>query len=287
MLGLSNNLSRSRANDKSAIPRVASNIIGWWDFTDKNQVFTDVEGTTHPTDGDDIERVNNLAFTLDAFRDNKKSCLGHYLAQDDDAARKPHWDETNNCVDFTGGSVLYSNPSNGPIDTNKLTISSVDMDAVTIFAVLKPDSASISSDERVIELHGSTGNLISLRLESDDNHFELYTYNGPGRAASTNDTTQDSTTNKQLWTLELDSTSACSVYRDGNTSNGITNAASYSNTMNLTTNNSLNKFVVGATTSALFGFNGKFYEILVFNEAMSDIEISLVESYLKSKHNIS
>ena len=73
MLGLSNNLSRSRANDKSAIPRVASNIIGWWDFTDKNQVFTDVEGTTHPTDGDDIERVNNLAFTLDAFRDNKKS----------------------------------------------------------------------------------------------------------------------------------------------------------------------------------------------------------------------
>jgi hypothetical protein len=57
--------------------------------------------------------------------------------------------------------------------------------------------------------------------------------------------------------------------------------------MDLTANNSLNKFVVGATTSALFGFNGKFYEILVFNEAMSDTEISLVESYLKNKHNIS
>ena len=286
MLGLSNSLSNLLAKE-NVVPKVATNLLAWWDFTDNTELFTDVEGTTNPSDGADIERINNKVFTSDAFLSDRKKCLGSYLAQDDDNARKPHWDETNGCVDFDGSNVVYSNPSNGPIDTNKFSISSVDMDALTIFIVIKPDSASISQDERVIELHDSSGNLVSLRLESTDNHFELYTYNGAGRSDTTSDTSQDCTTDKQLWTLELDSTSACSVYRNGDTSNGITNGGSYDVTMDLTANNALNKIVIGGTSSATQTFNGGVYEALVFNEAMSDEEISLVEDWLINKHDIS
>ncbi len=77
MLGMSSGLHHSIVTD-SFSPEQISSLVGWWDFTDLSNMFTDA-GTTNVTANDDkIYRVNTKAYSLIMQRDN---ALGQYLKQ--------------------------------------------------------------------------------------------------------------------------------------------------------------------------------------------------------------
>lgn len=64
MLGLGNSITSGSAPASGFSPEQISTLVGWWDFTDTDTMFTDA-GTTKVSSNDDkIYRINNKAYSL-------------------------------------------------------------------------------------------------------------------------------------------------------------------------------------------------------------------------------
>ena len=301
MIGINSiNLMSLRQPRKFFDPIRLEKCIAWYDFTDVQSIFTNVEGTARPSDGAEIKRVNNKAYWARAPRDSNHNtgdnAIGKFVMQSS-AGKYPTWDNTNKCLSFDGSNdFLYALHSNdAAVDTNKLAdVTSFVQTSFTCFVVFKSDNASgsISSDNHIFALHDIHPGSVGMRIDNSGSDDEIFgnISNADRTAGAENDFDSgiDATANKEFWTFGCGGSSSSGlVYRNGNTSNGITNGTVLeSYTMNFSGNSNQNKFYIGSNGAGANVFDGLIYELIIYYKVLNSFELKQVHEYLSNKHKI-
>tara|TARA_R100000152_G_C6774927_1_gene202992 strand:+ start:432 stop:1298 length:867 start_codon:yes stop_codon:yes gene_type:complete len=288
MLGLTNGLHYP--NPPSGFsPLNYSDLIAWWDAGDIDTLWTDTSGTSTPSNGDDIARIDNKAYTLQG---NTTNALGAFLAQST-ASKCPHYISARSSIAFTksAGHYLVGNISTGPVDTsgsfNVFSESTVNLRALTVFFVVDAATASLSAANGILHLKDANAYpSFEINGESAANHW-IYESTNLGGTAYVGNSGVDTTTNVELWTVRLNGTSSNAIYRNGDTSDGITNGESPNTDLVFDVNNVKYFVYLGQVTNAAGSFGGEFYEMLIYNRALGQSEYEEIETNLKAKHNIS
>lgn len=121
---------------------------------------------------------------------------------------------------------------------------------------------------------------MSIYVKNDTNdRWQFHLQNNTARTNSIINSGIDITTNKELWTVDLDGASSGSLYRDGDTSDGVTNGATDDHDIDLSPNDSDVKVVLGAKDGTSLYLNAIVYEMVVFDAALSDADIALMENF--------
>ena len=102
MLGLSLGLQYENTPSEFS-PLNYSDLIAWWDAGDVNTLWTDQGGTSSPSSGDDVARIDNKAFTLQS---NTTNALGAFLTQDT-ASKCPHYISARGSLAFSDSDDQY------------------------------------------------------------------------------------------------------------------------------------------------------------------------------------
>ena len=279
---------------ESFSPEQISTLVGWWDFTDLSNMFTDA-GTTNVTANDDkIYRVNNKAYSLIATPNN---AIGQYLQQTTEGSR-PKFDSSVSGGHFDGSDDYLiavrggDPPDAGGISTARLTDTVLNGQAVTIFYVAQADSASVTGDQYLFHVNDDNNNdrmSIYIKNDGSDDRWHFHLQNNTARTNTEINSGVDLTTSKQFWTVDLDGASSGSFYVNGNEANGVTNGPTDNHNISLNDESNVVNITLGRRTGASGGsdfLDGSIMEIIVYDAALSDADIVLVESYLKSKHGV-
>jgi hypothetical protein len=287
MLGLGNSITSGSAPASGFSPEQISTLVGWWDFTDTDTMFTD-GGTTKVSSNDDkIYRINNKAY---AKMHTPSNALGVYLEQGTEASR-PLYKTAGTGGALFDGSNDHIKATNGigNVATNTLSNTTLNGRELTIFYVAELPGTSVSGDEYLF--HTTTSGIsdrMSIYVKNDTNdRWQFHLQNNTARTNSIINSGIDITTNKELWTVDLDGASSGSLYRDGDTSDGVTNGATDDYDIDLSPNDADVKVVLGAKDGSSNFLNSLVYEVVVFDAALSDADIALMENFLKDKHSIS
>lgn len=289
MLGLASGLQYPNSLSEFS-PLNYSNLIAWWDATDIDTLWTHIAGTGTPSNADDISRIDNKAFLLQG---NTTDALGAFLGQDGAASFKPHYNSSKAGIDFNGGGAneyLRGTRDIGPADTSGgfdvFSQSTINTRNVTIFYVIQQSSATLSQNSGLLSLKDA-GPQQELRIfGSSSNNHKIYTTIDNSGTAFSNDSGVDATTNKELWTVKLDG-SANSIYRNGDTSAGITGGTASNTDLTFDANSPKYYVALGFVVNTSSDFMGTFFEMLIYNRALSISETQEIEANLKIKHNIS
>tara|TARA_R100001129_G_scaffold15108_1_gene9810 strand:+ start:344 stop:1207 length:864 start_codon:yes stop_codon:yes gene_type:complete len=287
MLGLTNGLHYP--NPPSGFsPEQISTLVAWWDFSDTENMFTDAGSTKVSANDDKIYRINNKAYSLIATPNN---ALGTFLQQTTEANRPLYKTAGGGCALFDGSNdMLNAKPSVGNVDVNKLSDTTLNGRELTIFYVVELPGTTVSGDEYLFHTCGADPNdRFSIYVDNDGSSdaWQTHHQNNSARTNTIINSGISLTTSKELWTVDLDGASSGSVYRNGDTSDGVTNGATDDHDINLSVNDNDVKINIGANAAGSDYLNGIVYEMIVYDAALSDANISLVEAFLMSKHSIS
>lgn len=282
MLGLSNSLISGIPPAFSPVD--ISKLVGWWDFTDTSTMYSDA-GATQITNGDDIYRIDNKAYTL---LNSNAQALGTFLQQAT-STNRPNWTQTNKAV-FSTDDFLKATTSAGNVAVNQLSSSTVNGIAMTFFYVVTNIGAT--DDEYLLNINGANVNdRMSIYLDNDSSNdrWQWHHQDNGDRTNTLMNCGVNVTSNIELYTVHLDSTSASSFYRNGDTSDGVTNGSADNHTIDLTANDADIAVTVGTGTGTNVNkyLNGYVREILVYKRVLTANELSEVENFLLNKHGIS
>ena len=271
---------------------VSDQLLGWWDFSDQNALFSNLTATAGgelTTSGQTIETVKNKAIL--------PTKLGNFLRRGGSA---------DGIKFYTGGangnSYAYSDAGSnnglfgrdsagfgGTTDGSEFSSASYTTQTTTRFIVYDPDDATFSSNQTVVDLVKSNADAKSLtfKLISSDDEVNIQIYYGGSPSTQLIDTGVDNTTGVQLWTIVMGSTA--SVYKNGDTSVGVTGIATTAETIDMTDGgySIFNGMFIGSGTSAGDEFKGKVYEVIEYGKALTNAEATNVENYLMNKYGIS
>tara|TARA_R110001592_G_scaffold362314_1_gene675752 strand:- start:2758 stop:4542 length:1785 start_codon:yes stop_codon:yes gene_type:complete len=269
---------------------VSDELLGWWDFSDQNALFSNNAATAGgelTTSGQDILSVKNKSIL--------STKLGNFLRKQGTGDVKYYTGGAN------GNSYAYSDGSTnnilrgsdqagygGTTDGSEFSSASYTTQTTTRFIVYDPDDATFSSDQGVVGLVKSNVDLkfIDFKLEADDDEVNIVIFYGGSPSTQLIDTGVDNTTGVQLWTVVLGSTA--SVYKNGDTSVGVTGVSTTSETIDMT-DGAYSIFCNMLTGGTAGGneFKGKVYEVIEYGKALSATEATSVENYLMNKYGIS
>ena len=299
MLGLGNSItSGSVVSEFSPIEIDA--LVAWWDFTDISTLWTDEGSVKVGAADDNIMRVDNKAFTL---QDSNKNAMGTYF-------QSSTTDTTKNPLYGTGGQngkpyaifngsshYLAASKTIGNTDTDKLSHSTLNGTALTVFYVVKSDVTSVTGDKHLFQMQGANASdnfqlYINDATEVVDgvtqniDRWEWDTQDDSGRTHTLMNCGQNITDVAEYWTVELDSTSSSSFYRNGDTSDGVTNGSGDDFNIDFSANDTDVAIILGGKSSSSQLFDGNVYEIIMYDAALTDAEITKVEGYLASKYGL-
>lgn len=298
MLGLGNSLVTGGVVSAGPLVLYTTNLIGWWDFTDVAQMYVEKDAYTTQvsSDGDAIGRVKNKAETTP---------LGNFLRASGDTDRPLY---------KTGGTGGYSyalfDGSNdhllgkkdtgtnyGAVSGSAFSTAEIDQQASTFFAVISFTSATLgSANEKVITIAGrdaadgvnniqitrgpSNEQMQGFVFSHDDDNDNLF-FNDSGFV--------DTTT---LATVSFHGgTDKAIVYKNGTPDTNSSDTLTSNNTI-LFNGHAMDGVLIGENFHSTFGAIGgsnlpaSVYEILVYNEAMSDANRESVEAFLINKYSI-
>ena len=288
MLGLSNSLIGSASPQLPLTPLEPLKLVAWWDFTDTSVMYSD-DGSTPITHGSGIYRIDNKAYTL---QNNAVTALGAYLEQTD-SNNQPAYHSSGKAT-FDGSDVMFASITEGGTSSNQLSTSSLSGTDLTIFYVTTDMGTSVSADEYLFNANSANAlDRVSIYIDNDTNdRWQWHHQNNTARTNIVMNCGQNITNNKELWTVHLDSTSASSFYRNGDTSDGVTNGSADNHTIDLTSTDLSHKTRValgGKWGGSSFDqyLSGSVVEVIVYNEALSSDNLTLVQNFLLSKHSIS
>lgn len=271
---------------------VTTNLIGHWDFSDATTMFTDQATSTQvTTSGDDIGSVKNKS--IEATR------LGNFL-NSNSSTYAPHW--------TTGGAngqsyALFTASNNhlltgsdaagqgGTTDGSEFSSADVSIQDRTAFVVFDPSTVAPGADMVLFYSWGTNAgglNAFALKMESTDSgQVHVTIYYGGSPATQNIDTNVVATTGVQLWSLRMGSTA--SVYKNGDTSLGVTGIATTNESQDYTNG----AYGIGSQITSAGGtiagtkFDGKIYEVLEYSSDLSTSNVTNVENYLMNKYGIS
>ena len=291
MLGIGGTLSK-RVRKPHFNPIAIKNLIAWFDFGDKKSMYTNGGTTNVSSDDDLVYRVDNKAYWM---QNRTSNVMCRYVEQSGSSFR-PLFKMvgTKRFVRFDGSDdSLFAKKDQGNVATNSMSSQTINGRAFTLFFVTAAGSATVSNDETLINWTSNSvsadrmGVIVNNTVSND--RWEFNDVNASARTTTTVNCGQDLTTSTELWTLRMDSGSSNDLYRNGDTTDGVTNGAGDNHSIDLSGNTN-SQFTIGGQTASLSGvilpWRGDVYEIVMYNKILNNREVKEVERFLKSKHNI-
>ena len=135
-----------------------------------------------------------------------------------------------------------------------------------------------------MHLNGSSVNdRMSAYIDNSTNdRWQWHLQNDSARTNTVMNCGQNLTTNSELWTIHLDHVVTSSIYRNNNTSDGTASGPSDNHDIDLSVNNANIRFVLGGKGAANY-FDGKIYEFIMYDRALTTREQKMVNTYLMKK----
>ena len=267
MLGLGNSITSGSAPASGFSPIDIAKLVGWWDFTDTKVMYSDA-GSTEITNGDGIYRIDNKAYTLQS---NDNTALGSFLQQGT-SANMPSFHSSGYAV-FSTNDFLKATTTIGNVAVNKLSDTTLNGIGMSVFYVVS-ELGSASADEYLLHITtASTSDRMSIYLDnnSSNDRWQWHHQDNTDRTNTLMNCGVNATANKELYTVHLDSTSASSFYRNGDTSDGVTNGSADNHNIDLSVNDTdvAVRIGVGAGSSSSNYLNGIVNEVIVSARALS------------------
>jgi hypothetical protein len=283
----SSNSIKYRKKKLSSI-RVGSmyNLLLWIDFTDNRSVFNDDMSTKAAAD-DAIFAVANKANDPRFGKAGNKG-MGIALKQPT-ISKRPLFriptDGTPSYAQFDGtNDEMEANKSQGNVDTNKLTDAVVNSSEMTVFLVIDHGTAT-PGHETVLSFIASDGlgggDPLFFGTEMDHKYQVWASDQSDKSGAVYTDSDEAPTSRPSIWTIGLKGNGSSVFYRNGDTSDGVTDGASKSHVYNFTTNSVDNRIRIGHGANP---YSGKIYEILVYAEVLGAKQVTEIERLLKQKY---
>tara|TARA_Y100001963_G_C6738246_1_gene427524 strand:+ start:670 stop:1527 length:858 start_codon:yes stop_codon:yes gene_type:complete len=285
MLGLGNSITSGSVVSEFS-PINISTLVGWWDFTDTRFIYSD-DGSTAIADDTAIYRIDNKAYVL---QNSNANALGAHLRQIGADAR-PTW-KGDGFARFDGtDDSIFSDINNGPVSTGKTSDTTLNGIAMTIFYVADANATSVGSDQYLLNISAADpADRMSVYIDdnSSTDRWQWHIQNNSARTNTVMNCGQNLADAKELWTVHLDSASASSFYRDGDTSDGVSNGSSDDHDIDLSDNDIHCQMYLGRKPGeAGTFFSGDIYEVIIYDKVLTSDELTTVETYLKNKHSIS
>ena len=300
-------------------------LIGWWDFTDLSSIFTDLAGTTNPSNsGDAIRRVNNKSTST------KK--LGNFLRsietlgwtnvypnfpryEINSTINQSYADMStgipfNQTIPFIGASDAGFGGVNDGVSFS--TLNNFNNKDFTIINVILNDANTLGNSNSVQFVFNLNGERNTGTGYTGVHYSVDGTSMAPGnkftRASIFENVSQTTPgiiipfINAGMELTVLRSTSDSDNNVLGRNEWDVNNATTYNQVNNFNLPDAETLDITGSTVGAnspgfslggfRFGSNvtgpwrGQFYESLIFNKALSDADLNDVVSYLKTKYGI-
>ena len=278
-------------------------LIGWWDFTNPvdselNQAV-DGTGAAADADGDLICYVKNLSTST-----NK---LGNFLRSRGGSAQSPQF-KTGGCnghsyADFTTALAgkLFATAGTGSdgldyggVGAASLSSATLNSANQTMFFVITPkDIAVTGGDDAIFMVNktydgGSNFAQDRLNLDASTDDVELVWRYNSGSSANL-PSGVPGTEDPQIWTVQAGSgANGLKFYQNGDQSVGASSTLATNDDYTLASINS--RISIGGIVSNNTGSSGSAsydfhcYEIIVYDELLSDTEITNVNNYLLNKY---
>ena len=299
ILGIQYSSNVSEGGDWSTI----SNLVGWWDFSDINTLFKSRDSYDTPVTANDdlIGRVKNKAGGA-----NK---LGEFLTQRDDAYRPKYktggtnsqsyaYNDGTAQIGFLGGN--FTSWAEGGITATKFSDCIFLTGAITIITVCKQDVEDIASKQTLFQIDGidttgGTNGSAFLKFEkysSDDPAINIsYGTDEAGQFISGGSNVWD--TDDRIVSLSSGpGTNGIKVYYDATVElqDTLANAADPID-MSLPIATGRSSISIGGQPNSYgnlsaSNWNGRIYEVLVYDKLLSDAELLLVQTYLNTKYTL-
>ena len=295
-LGVQYSSNVSEGGDWSTI----SNLVGWWDFSDINTLFKDRDSYDNPVTANDdlVGRVKNKAGGA-----NK---LGEFLSQVGSDTYRPQYKTggVNGQSYVTSGGTsqkgfvggVYGSNYIGGITGSKFSDCAFTVGGLTMIGVCKQDTEDISgSNQMLVQLMGAdtsaSDSSASVQIEkvaSTDVPYILISYGS--------DEAVQAFTGGSSW----DTDDRIVTLKSGPGTNGAKVMFDTTVELQATLNDaadpidmSLNTVQTGVCIGALpnasgymtaKNWDGRIYEVLIYDKVLSDDELSLVHNYLNDKY---
>ena len=286
MLGLGQGTSITKKRS-TFLPIDVDSCVAWYDFRDLTTMYTDTGSTNISSDGQGVYRIDNKSYTYNNLNNNIN--IGKYLEQASASNRPTYRTGGGGYVSFDGSNdILIATNTSGNVDTNKLSDTTLNGRALTIFFITEASAALVSGDEYLMHLSGAeSDDRMSIYVDNNlsEDRWQWHDQNNVARTNVTINCGQNLTTSKELWTVDLDGASSGSFYRNNNTADGITNGSTDNHNIDLSANDADVKFMLGGDGSSN-NFAGGIYEFIIYDRALIDKEIRMVNKYLLTKHKM-
>ena len=273
-------------------------LVGWWDFTDLDTMYTDAGTTKVSAASDQIYRINNKAnpALADAsFTDAKK--LGLYLEQTSSANRPTLRAVTASPVSrgavFNGTSqcMVATKTIGNANGSNSLADLELNLSKLTMFAVFAPDNTSLIATQNIFTFQDGAQRIGELYLRHTDDEVIWNSKDNVSRTNTYLDSNVDITDVPQVWTIQLNCDvggSSSYIYKQG-FKIGVAGAGD-NYVMDMSQNDtdigiSIGSFVT-ANMAPNLHYDGTIFEILIYNGTLSDTATLEVQQYLLDKYDL-
>jgi hypothetical protein len=261
-----------------SIPSAIDGLIGWWDFSQANTLFQQVTASTAVTATNDpvghvINKApvgNGLGRFLRALGDTGASALTRPLFKTGGLNGHTY-------VEFDGSrSILTGSRAagwGGTTDGSEFSPAQFNNKNRSRFFVIKPRSATYTSDRHIVEYWGRDSGGSDTRertyIEESDDQINLETMN-----IQLVDPAQNNTTVGQMWSYVAGPGATTFMHKNGDPSLGVSGISLTGTDYQDFT---IGIYTIGAGTNALglatggTNFEGSVYEVLEFNRTLSKL----------------
>lgn len=260
----------------------ATGLVAWYDFGDNDTVFSDA-GSTKADNTDGIYQVTNKAY--DGLGASSTS-LNAFIVQTSSSSRPTYY--TAGYADFDGGDSLLSSILLGQVSTGRMGGVALTQQNFTISIVLDNDIPTPGSQKFYLGF-GDAGRKASSLGISTTNKLEW-----TGEADRTANIRSSAAYSgvQEYWTIVGGTANTSgsnertlAFYKNGVLDSTDTTDLSTYNRV-LTANDADVGFQLGAWSGSTDRFDGKIYEYIQYNKALSSLQLAQLNGYYGQKYNL-
>ena len=270
-------------------PLSIGGCVAWYDFSDQRYLWEDIARTTNPqTDGRPVRLVDNKAFYHGALK-GSTTCIGKAVSSSSVGGTPVLSLSTGaqRCVTFDGSDdFMQARPgvTQTQVSASLLSGTNLGMSNITVFFVIKSDATTGDNNTAPWSFKDDDTDMFACELQT--NRWHMTSKQNSPRLTKQEDSNVALTSNIELWTMHMDSSTDSSFYRNGNTAHGFTDGDTTNGTINLDVNHVDVFFKVGCDPAEGDFFDGNIYHIVIYKSALSAANITKVENYFKARYGV-
>ena len=267
-----------------------TNLVAWYDFNDASTMFENSGGTDAAESGDSIQYVTNKAY--DGLAASSVSLNSAIVQSSATSSLQPVWTNPAKApgyLTFTGTEELKSSITDGRVASGKMGGVTFNQQNFTVSIVIDADNAAETANHYYFGFQDQSRNSSALGLEERDDQIFWF----PNVTSAYLDSDTATSTNLEFWTIvggipsvTGGDSARTTIYKNGvNLASNTTVYSSYNR--DLTVNDINVRFSLGFNTGSTDRFEGKFYEYVQYDKALSDEQLDQLNHYYGLKYGIS